>query len=267
MSEFGGPLAAKAARPTRLGPESKRDDNPSERHEGEFSAYRSLRTSPWSLDSPVPTQSLSDQIANRISQRILGDAYKPGERILEQRLAAEFRVSRGPIRDALRILEREGLVQINPRHGAQVTLLSVEEVRDIFNIRACLIGLAIKLVASQGNCDVINSVIANIEEMTQAEKQAAADAYIQLSYETSILFGEASGNKRLTAMISSLALQTLRYTRLGLSTPQRRAESRRLWVRLAKALKKGRIDEAEQLGRQLVLESRDMAVRLLSIDA
>ena len=60
---------------------------------------------------------------------------------METTLAAEFGVSRGPVRDALRLLEKDGLVTILARRGAQVTKLSIQEVREIFDIRVALNGL------------------------------------------------------------------------------------------------------------------------------
>ena len=76
-----------------------------------------------------------------LADRITAGTYPPGQRIMEQALAAEFGVSRGPVRDALRLLEKDGLVTILPRRGAQVTKLTIQEVREIFDIRVALNGL------------------------------------------------------------------------------------------------------------------------------
>jgi DNA-binding GntR family transcriptional regulator len=93
------------------------------------------------VDAPAPvniagversaplTQSLAEQIAARLSEHILSGTYAPGQRIMEQTVASEFAVSRGPVREALRLLEKDGLVTILPRRGAQVTNLSIAEVR------------------------------------------------------------------------------------------------------------------------------------------
>lgn len=76
-----------------------------------------------------PTLTVPEQIAASVGERIISGALPPRARILEQELAAEFAVSRGPVRDAVRILEREGLVTILARRGAVVTDLSATEVR------------------------------------------------------------------------------------------------------------------------------------------
>jgi DNA-binding GntR family transcriptional regulator len=73
----------------------------------------------------------------------------------------------------------------------------------------------------------------------------------------------SSGNNRLTTIMSSLALQTLRYTRLGLSTPQRRKQSAHNWQLVTKAIRDGDAAAAEKIGRQLVVDSRNAAIRAL----
>ena len=83
-------------------------------------------------DQDTPTLTVPEQIAARIGDRIIAGDLAPGSRIVEQELAAEFEVSRGPIRDALRILEREGLVTILARRATVVTQLTTDEVREIF---------------------------------------------------------------------------------------------------------------------------------------
>jgi len=88
------------------------------------SAERLLAASGLARASLALTLSLPEQIASRLSERIVAGTYAPGQRVMEQALAAEFAVSRGPVREALRILERDGLVTILARRGALVTNLS-----------------------------------------------------------------------------------------------------------------------------------------------
>jgi DNA-binding GntR family transcriptional regulator len=89
--------------------------------------------------------SLRDVITNAIRQAILSGRYLPGERLVEDRLAADFAVSRNPIRDSLRVLESEGLINIAPRRGATVAQLSKEEMLEIIELRAALEGLSARM--------------------------------------------------------------------------------------------------------------------------
>ncbi|HJM48435.1 MAG TPA: winged helix-turn-helix domain-containing protein, partial [Alphaproteobacteria bacterium] len=68
----------------------------------------------WRLVPEARPLSLSEQIAERLSQEILAGTYQPGQRVLEQHIAGRFEVSRGPVREALRLLQRDGVIEILP---------------------------------------------------------------------------------------------------------------------------------------------------------
>ena len=77
---------------------------------------------------------LPDQIADYLLGKIVRLEIEPGERILEKELAEELGVSRSPIREALRILEKTGLVEIVPRHGARAAWLSEENIDSFYDV-------------------------------------------------------------------------------------------------------------------------------------
>jgi DNA-binding GntR family transcriptional regulator len=211
------------------------------------------------------TQSLPEQIAARLSERIVAGNYPPGQRIMEQAVSAEFRVSRGPVREALRLLERDGLVTFLPRRGAQVTALSIEEVREIFDIRASLNGLRDRSIAEGPERDrVLPMLEEEVENLARlARESRGGEEYVEVVFRLNRFLNDATPNRRLRAILSSLALQTLRYSRLGLSTPERRRQSVRNWQRLVKAVREGDGPEAQRAAEQRVFDSRDAAVREL----
>jgi DNA-binding GntR family transcriptional regulator len=208
------------------------------------------------------TQSLPEQIAARLSERILAGNYPPGQRIMEQAVSAEFGVSRGPVREALRLLERDGLVTILPRRGAQVTTLSIEEVREIFDIRASLNGLRDRQIAEGPERDrvlpMLEEEVARLAQLARDPK--GGEEYIEVVFRLNRFLNDATPNRRLRAILSSLALQTLRYSRLGLSTPERRRQSVKNWQRLVKAIREGDGEEAQRAAERRVLDSRDAAI-------
>ncbi len=79
-------------------------------------------------------KNISEQITNHIEESIITLKLKPGQRILESQLAEEMGVSRGPIRDSLRKLERSCLVELFPRREARVTELTEDYINSIFNV-------------------------------------------------------------------------------------------------------------------------------------
>ncbi len=215
------------------------------------------------------TLSLPEQIAARLSERIVSGAYTPGQRIMEQAVAEEFEVSRGPVREALRLLEKDGLVIINARRGAQVTNPTIAEVNEIFDIRSMLNGLRDRLIAeSPQRAQLALLLEPEIAKLAQtADTSGAGDEYIDIVLRLNRLLTQAVNNQRLQTILGALAVQTVRYTRLGLSTPQRRQQSVQNWQSLLRAIRDGDGDAAERIARQRVIDSRDAAVEHLRAQA
>lgn len=228
---------------------------------------------PSAFDGDAPlTRSLPEQIAARLAERILGGVYAPGLRIREEALAMEFAVSRGPVREALRLLEKDGLVTIAPRRGAMVTKLSAEEVREIFDIRAVLNGLRDRLVAESPDRERLlprlEQEVARLAQCVRGGNETGTgDEYVETVLRLNRLLNRATPNRRLSAHLTSLEQQTARYSRLGLATAERRRQSVQRWQRLLKAIGAGDGAEAERIARERVLESRDAAMKLLAEQA
>jgi len=211
------------------------------------------------------TRSLPEQIAALLSERIVSGAYAPGRRIMEQAIAAEFAVSRGPVREALRILERDGLVTILARRGAVVTALSIAEVEEIFDIRAVLNGLRDRLLAEGPDRDRVVAVVAPyVAQLSRAARDAKrGQEYVEAVWSLNRLLNEACPSARLRTILDSLARQTLRYSQIGFATAERRRESVAHWVKLLEAMRKGDGASAERIARERVIDSRDAAIRAL----
>lgn len=206
---------------------------------------------------------MPEQIANSIALAVLNGEYGPGERILEVELAAHFHVSRGPIREALRILEKSGVVTILPQRGAHVTILSPDEVNNLFEIRRDLMHLLISGV-SPADAELLDDLERVVREMERLAKDpGAAEAYAQHSMQAGRLLFSACRNEKLTEILQSLSLQTARYTRLGLSELDRRRQSVLGWRKVVDALKKNQVEVAADALRTLIDKSRLAALRAL----
>jgi DNA-binding GntR family transcriptional regulator len=214
-----------------------------------------------------PLRTLPEQIAERIFTAIASGEYAPGERIREEALAEQLVVSRGPIREALRILEKDSVVRILPNRGAYVTQLSSKEVSDIFEIRRDLIGAMVRRMSERNDARLegIDSEVRELEAL--AKEPGSAEAYLDVSYRLSRLLADGCGNERLAEVLGSLARQTRRYSRLGLATAARRKESARSWRAMLKALRAGDANGAATAVESLIDASRDEAVRQLRSSA
>ena len=90
---------------------------------------------------------LAEDAADRIRDEILSGRLTRGERLVEARIAGELHVSRGPVREAFKLLRAEGLLQEEPRRGTYVVSLSPKDVRELYDLRAAVEARAAKLVA------------------------------------------------------------------------------------------------------------------------
>ncbi len=221
----------------------------------------------WRLVAEARPLSVPEQVAERISQAVLHGEYRPGQRVPEQSIADQYQISRGPVREALRLLESEGVIEILPRRGAHVTSLTVREVTDIFNIRAALAGLSVRLTCGNMQPDdlvQIKSWVARLSEICATPD--ATEEYVAISFRLSLFMGRICGNERLYEMLRSLSRQTVRYSRLGLATRTRRQRSAKTWRAMLRAMEKGDAEGAERASRTLVGASRDAAIRCLETE-
>lgn len=207
----------------------------------------------------VPTLPL--QIAEQLTAAIIDERYKPKERLKETELALHFGVSRSTIREALRILETRNLVRILPQRGAVVTGLTRREVEDLFEIRAFLVGLIARRVASECNEETAARLDTLFSRLQAARDDAPA--YAKASAAAAIELARLSRNGHLVELLTSFAHQIGRYTRLGLLGEMRRKRSLQLWRKLFDGIRARKEAEAESLNRQLALENRDAALRVL----
>lgn len=217
---------------------------------------------------PVPkTFTLAEQIAMRIGERIFSSQYLPGVRVVEQDVMNEFSVSHGPVRDGFRILEKDGLLKLNHNRGAQVSRLSVEEVTDIFEVRAALyqvVGQKTIEARHQEVLRILEQGVKRLESFSQSED--GGEQYAKTVFVVSLLTARCSGNTRLADIVTSLALQTLRYSMLGLKSVERRQESIRLWRAAYEANLRGDVEESKRLSLVRIMKSRDEALRLIALE-
>lgn len=223
-----------------------------------------LASDDWSPNPEAHTLSLPEQIAKRIGSAIITGEIEEGCRLHEVELSERFQVSRAPIREALRILERDGLINLHARRGAQVTELSASELNNIFDPRIVLNGLLARRVAEKADAVFAARFLSEVQLMEQFVSQGNTDDYARSVLRLHRLLGTGCDNPYLNRLVFVLTHQTARYTRLGLSTVARRQQSVSNWKKVAKAISAGNGDGAQAAAEQLARDSRDMAMKLLA---
>jgi len=158
--------------------------------------------------------SLVDQIANTLRDDILAGRFKGGDQLLEDSLKNKFDISRTPLREAFRILEKEGLVEILPRRGTFVKRITKQDIEENFPVRATLEGLAARLAYENLRDQDINEMEEIIEYMKEAAQRKDFIDYAKNHIAFHEIFINASGNETLIALLHNLRMHTLwhRYT-------------------------------------------------------
>lgn len=196
------------------------------------------------------TSSLPEQIADRLIDDIIKGALAPGQRLQEIAIAQRFGVSRGPVREALRIAEREGLVEIRPRYGAFVVKLSAKNVAEIFEVRALLMALAARRIAN--TCT--EEMLAFLRDGSADLKESIDDAeqFFTAIYRYSMYVNAKWDNDLGRDILNSLARRTLHYTRIALLTPEHRRLWLKYWTAMVRAIARREPADAEAAMRGLV---------------
>ncbi|ONI90713.1 GntR family transcriptional regulator [Saccharothrix sp. ALI-22-I] len=128
--------------------------------------------------APARRRGLADEVADRIREAIFSGAYAPGAQLREVELSGALDVSRGPVREALLRLEREGLVRSAWHRGATVTTLSPEDVTEIDSLRGALEQLAVQqLVAHASDDDIamVGKTADRMERVTDVHEMVRCD--------------------------------------------------------------------------------------------
>jgi DNA-binding GntR family transcriptional regulator len=158
------------------------------------------------VSAPVTRVVLREQVKELILERILDGSYRPGERLVETRIAAELGTSQAPVREALRDLELLRFVESTPFRGARVREVSQEELLEIYPVRAALEEVAAREAATRldGNVDAL---AAELEAMRRAAD--ADDLHAQVEHDVAFhrLIVEASGNRILVETWQSLRIE------------------------------------------------------------
>ena len=195
----------------------------------------------------ISRQSIPDAIADDLRERILSGEMAEGEPIRQEALAKEYDVSRMPVREALKRLDAEGLVQLTNNRGASVTSHSLEEISEIFDMRILL------------ECDLFRRAIPNmtadhfarceelLRNMDLSYTTDAVEKWGILNFEYHMALYDAAERKLTNEVLQGLYLQSDRYVRMHLSVLQQRAPASDEHKQLLELAKAGNPDAASDV--------------------
>ena len=210
-------------------------------------------------------QNISEELVDYLKWLILSGELKPGDRIVETKLAKDLGISQTPVREALRQLQGEGIIQIIPNRGPMVRSFDMRDVYEIYSIRSVLEGLAIRLAAQRAGDDEI----AELEQFYYRMKDKVEDDAVPVSYLLSDSFHihdtivKMSGHSRLNNMYKSITFQIALINQVLGSASSKKKEFEQHWE-LIEALKSRNPDKAEEVMRRHIYNSYREFVELRS---
>jgi DNA-binding GntR family transcriptional regulator len=202
--------------------------------------------------------SMVEQIFDKMRAHIVEGRFAPGQRLVEADLTAQFAVSRGPLREAVRRLAAEGLVDIAHNRGARVKRLTRDEVLELYVVREVMEGLAAGLAAERADSAERKSIKASISSMEKALRDDDVRGYIALNSEFHSIILAAARNAPLQSAITRLQTPVLRIQFESMMTREVVNESFDEHRGIADAITSRDAERAERLMRHHIRRSREM---------
>jgi DNA-binding GntR family transcriptional regulator len=207
--------------------------------------------------------SLVTQIASEVGAEIIEELVQPGHDLNSVELARRYKTSRTPIREALMLLEKEGLVDIPPRRRPRVIVMEIVTIREIYRTRAAILELVARDVTQNASDSELQQLVDVVEEMARANSNNDDRAYIWANIAFHDLNLAVSKNMTAKRIVESLLLRTLRLRRASLSRTGRMAASLDDHQRLVAAYK----DRDANLAAALVRSNHYSALRNIEMSA
>ncbi|MDG4815659.1 MULTISPECIES: GntR family transcriptional regulator [unclassified Micromonospora] len=168
------------------------------------------------MDGELESPSLVDLAVSRLTREILSGRSDPGERLVEEQLTRRLGISRAPLREALRLLAQQGLVEHVPRRGVRVATLSDRDVRELYELRDVLERVAVHRavpVRREGDLAGLRAALDQMREATRAgDRLAVAESHRAFH----VALVALAGNRQLSAVYDSILMKLQLYMAINL---------------------------------------------------
>ncbi len=191
--------------------------------------------------------SLRGKVFIQLQNDILNGKYQPGESLIETRLSDELGVSRTPIREAIRQLELEGLVQSIPNKGAIVTGISAKDIEDIYTIRMMIEGLAARWTTEKITQEELDELKETIELEEFYTLKNDTEHLLRFDSKFHEIIFKASKSRPLMHMLSTFHHYVQRARNISMSSPGRAQKALEEHKAILKAIMERDADMAERL--------------------
>ena len=207
--------------------------------------------------------SLQELAYRALRDAIVRHELQPGARLLESELAQQLSISRSPIREALRRLQQDGLVNVRPREGVYVASITPEEADDIFRVRGALEETAARLAAERAT----EEEIAKMEEMAASMGSAVAsggyDEAIEAADEFHRAITAAARSPRLAHLVSQIYTHVSRFRNITIRAEGRGIDAATGHLELVEAIRSRNPDKSGAMMHRHIDEARLILLDLL----
>ena len=204
-------------------------------------------------------QNLAEKVVEYLTREILADRLRPNQRISELAVCRKLGISRSPVREALRILERDGLVKQSGKRGVVVADVTPEEADELYLVHGHLIGLAARLACHKMKGEALSSMKALVKRLRGAADRDDRHAFLDARAELERFICERSFSPRMAHLLEVMAFPSARYRVFHVSVPGYMAEVARCYEGVYEAFSKKDEIAAErsrlrvmELGRELL---------------
>ncbi|PLZ02192.1 GntR family transcriptional regulator [Burkholderia sp. WAC0059] len=211
----------------------------------------------------VVPQPVRRQVEDALRAAIVAGRFLPGDHLPDRLLCETFGTSRSVVREAVRLLEAEGLVVVHPNRGPFVAMLSVEDARDAYEVRAALEALAGEGFARRASEAERAALRAVYEELRDAPAGISRDALLDLKRRFYEILTTGSRNALATRMLERLLIRNSRLRATSLSSPNRLPKTVEEIGRIIEAVERRDAAAAAAACRAHVEAAADVAIRIL----
>ena len=208
----------------------------------------------------LQSRSLTTVVQQEIERAILVGEYAPGSKLIEAALAEKMGVSRGPIREAFRMLDEAGLVRTEKNRGVSVRDIPIDEAVEIFDLRAAMDELVGRQLATRITPEQLKEIRALVTAMEKAVKAEDAYNYHLLNLKFHDRLVEMAGNRKLTAIYRKLIKELSLFRRLNLADGWLMPISAGEHQEIVKAIASGNAETAGRAMFEHAMESKERTI-------
>ena len=203
------------------------------------------------------SDSLDQKIYRYLTEKISDGTLSGGDRLVEGDLQKVFKVSRTPIREALRILTSRGLLKTVPGKGASIRRVSSEDIKEIYPILASLEGLAANMAADYISEETLSEMKSCLQKMERLNQAGEKRPYIEVHYRFHELYIESCRNQHLIQLIMDLRRQIFLFRLSHLYIPIAHSYSMTIHEKILQLLREKNKREVEELVKEHMLIAMD----------